>query len=71
MQWERIGRTSRSMEIPTAKECRNGRFSDANPKVMYFRPDSACRARAKCGSLKVLDSYFAWRRTPEGEAGAK
>jgi para-nitrobenzyl esterase len=22
-------------------------------------------------SLKVLDSYFAWRRTPEGEAWAK
>ena len=30
--------------------------------------DLRWRASARCGALKTLDAYFAWRRTPEGEA---
>jgi para-nitrobenzyl esterase len=46
-------------------------FSDANPQVMYFgqKPYTGPVPGAK--SLKVLDRYFEWRRTPEGEAWAK
>jgi para-nitrobenzyl esterase len=46
-------------------------FSEKNPEVMYFGkiPHMGLVPGAK--SLKVLDKYFKWRRSPEGEAWAK
>jgi para-nitrobenzyl esterase len=46
-------------------------FSDANPQVMYFSQTPHTGPVPSADSLKVLDAYFAWRRTPEGEAWAK
>ncbi len=46
-------------------------FSDSNPQVMYFNQTPHVGPVPSAESLKVLDSYFAWRRTPEGEAWAK
>jgi para-nitrobenzyl esterase len=46
-------------------------FSDANPVVMYFSQTPHTGPVPGAESLKSLDAYFAWRRTPEGEAWAK
>jgi para-nitrobenzyl esterase len=46
-------------------------FSDANPMVMYFGQTPHTGPVPSAESLKSLDAYFAWRRTPEGEAWAK
>jgi len=46
-------------------------FSDANPVVMYFGQTPHTSPVPSTESLKVLDTYFKWRRTPEGEAWAK
>ena len=46
-------------------------FSDAHPSVMYFSQTTHTGPVPSAGSLKSLDAYFAWRRTPEGEAWAK
>ena len=46
-------------------------FSDANPKVMYLGPTPHVGPVPSAEALKVLDGYFSWRRTPEGEAWAK
>jgi len=46
-------------------------FSDMNPEVMYFGPTPHTGPVPSAESLKVLDAYFKWRRTPEGEARAK
>jgi para-nitrobenzyl esterase len=46
-------------------------FSDANPVVMYFSQTPHTGPVPSAESLKALDAYFAWRRTPEGEAWAK
>ncbi|NMB51092.1 MAG: carboxylesterase family protein [Bacteroidales bacterium] len=46
-------------------------FSDANPVVMHFNKVPQPGPVPSAESLKVLDSYFAWRRTPEGEEWAK
>ena len=46
-------------------------FSDAHPEVMYFAQTPHPGPVPSVGSLKTLDGYFAWRRTPEGEAAAK
>ncbi len=46
-------------------------FSDANPVVMYFNQTAHTGPVPGAGSLKVLDEYFKWRRTSEGEAWAK
>ena len=46
-------------------------FSDKNPQVMYFSQTPHTGPVPGAESLKVLDGYFAWRRTPEGEAWAK
>jgi len=46
-------------------------FSDANPQVMYFSKTPHVGPVPSADSLKVLDSYFAWRRTPEGDAAVK
>jgi para-nitrobenzyl esterase len=46
-------------------------FSDANPVVMYFAQTPHTGPVPSAEALKVLDAYFAWRRTPEGEAWVK
>jgi len=46
-------------------------FSDANPLVMYFSQTPHTGPVPSADALKALDAYFAWRRTPEGEASAK
>jgi para-nitrobenzyl esterase len=46
-------------------------FSDANPQLMYFEQTPHTGPVPSAESLKVLDTYFEWRRTPEGEAWAK
>jgi len=46
-------------------------FSDANPQVMHFSQTPHVGPVPSAESLKVLDDYFNWRRTPEGDAWAK
>ena len=46
-------------------------FSNSHPDVMYFNQTPHTGPVPGAESLKVLDGYFAWRRTPEGEAWAK
>lgn len=46
-------------------------FSDKKPDVMYLGPTPHVGPVPGAESLKVLDGYFKWRRTPEGEAWAK
>jgi para-nitrobenzyl esterase len=46
-------------------------FSDATPKVMHFNQTPHIGELPSAESLKVLDAYFAWRRTPEGRVWAK
>jgi para-nitrobenzyl esterase len=46
-------------------------FSDANPQVMVLGPAPHVGPVPSADALKVLDAYFAWRRTPEGEAFVK
>jgi para-nitrobenzyl esterase len=46
-------------------------FSDANPVVMYLGPTPHTGSVPGAESLEVLDGYFEWRRTPEGETWAK
>jgi para-nitrobenzyl esterase len=46
-------------------------FSDTNPSVMYFSRTPHTGPVPSGESLRVLDAYFAWRRTAEGEAWAK
>ena len=46
-------------------------FSDGNPVVMYFAQTPHTGPVPSAEALKALDGYFAWRRTPEGEAAVK
>lgn len=46
-------------------------FSNAKPEVMYFGKTPHIGPVPSAESLKVLDAYFEWRRTPEGKAWAK
>ena len=46
-------------------------FSDTKPTVMYFSQTPHTGPVPDAGQLKVLDDYFKWRRTPEGETWAK
>lgn len=46
-------------------------FSDENPQVMYFSQTPHTGPVPSEESLRVLDSYFKWRRTPEGNEWAK
>jgi para-nitrobenzyl esterase len=46
-------------------------YSDANPVAMYFSQTPHTGPVPSANSLKVLDAYFKWRRTPEGDAWAK
>lgn len=47
------------------------RFTEKAGKVMYFKDQAQPGPVPSAAALAVLDSYFAWRRTPEGEAWAK
>jgi para-nitrobenzyl esterase len=46
-------------------------FNNQNPQVMYFSQTPHTGRVPDEESLKVLDSYFTWRRTAEGEAWGK
>ena len=46
-------------------------FSDDYPVVMYFNQTPQTGPVPSEESLKILDAYFTWRRTPEGDAWAK
>ena len=46
-------------------------FSDAHPDVMYFSQTPHMDSVPSAKSLELLDAYFKWRRSPEGEAWAK
>jgi para-nitrobenzyl esterase len=46
-------------------------FSDSSPQVMYFSQTPHVGPVPSADSLKVLDGYFAWRRTPEGNSVTK
>jgi para-nitrobenzyl esterase len=41
-------------------------FRDGNPVVMYLGPTARTGPVPSADSLKVLDQYFAWRRTAAG-----
>jgi len=41
-------------------------FNDENPVVMYFSGTAHTGPVPSASSLRVLDDYFSWRRTPEG-----
>ncbi len=46
-------------------------FSDENPQVMHFNQTPHIGPVPSEESVKVLDSYFKWRRTPEGSEWAR
>ncbi len=47
-------------------------FSDKNPDVMYLTGPTPFKGPVPSAkSLEVLNNYFEWRRSPEGEAWAK
>jgi para-nitrobenzyl esterase len=46
-------------------------FSDANPIVMNLSQPPHTIPVPSAEALKGLDAYFAWRRTPEGEAAVQ
>ncbi len=46
-------------------------FSDSHPDVMYFSKTPHMGPVPSAKSLKVLDDYFKWRRSPAGKAWAK
>ena len=46
-------------------------FTKADRRVMYFHNTGSPGPVPSADSLKVLDAYFSWRRTPEGETWAK
>ena len=46
-------------------------FSEAKPRVMWFQQKPFLGPVPDEKSLRVLDEYFRWRRSPEGAAWAK
>jgi para-nitrobenzyl esterase len=46
-------------------------FTDTDQQAMYFQQTPHPGPMPSADGLKVLDAYFAWRRTPEGEAWAR
>jgi para-nitrobenzyl esterase len=46
-------------------------FSDANPVLMYFSQTPHTGPVPSADALKIMDQYFDWRRTSEGEAFVK
>src|SRR5690606_6680985 len=52
---------------PNSKEVPEWRaFTETNPEVMYFQQKPYHGPVPSIESLHVLDSYFKWRRSPEG-----
>ena len=47
------------------------RFTENDRRVMYFNHKPYPGPVPSAAALEVLDKYFAWRRTSEGEAWAK
>ena len=47
------------------------RFTWSDRQVMHFRNEARPGPVPSADALEVLDAYFAWRRTPEGDAWAK
>jgi para-nitrobenzyl esterase len=47
------------------------RFTEREPRVMYFKDVAYPGAVPSADGLHVLDAYFAWRRSPEGATWAK
>jgi para-nitrobenzyl esterase len=47
------------------------RFTGRERPVMHFHNTATVGGVPSADALEVLDRYFAWRRTPEGEAWAK
>jgi para-nitrobenzyl esterase len=47
------------------------RFTLEEPKVMHFRNTATVGEVPSADALEVLDGYYRWRRTPEGETWAK
>jgi para-nitrobenzyl esterase len=45
-------------------------FTTAEPRVLIFRDTAVAGTVPSLDALKVLDAYFAWRRTPAGAAWA-
>jgi para-nitrobenzyl esterase len=45
-------------------------FTNAKPQVMYFAQKPYAGPVPAEASLKILDTYFSWRRTPEGREWA-
>jgi para-nitrobenzyl esterase len=46
-------------------------YNDANPAVMYFDQVPYTGPVPSAESLRILDEYFKWRRTTEGDTWAK
>jgi len=46
-------------------------FSNDDPKLMILKTEPEVAPIPDEESLKVMDAYFEWRRTPEGEEWAK
>ena len=46
-------------------------FSNLNPAVMYFQQQPHLGAVPSSRSLEILDAYFKWRRSPEGQQWGK
>lgn len=46
-------------------------FDNNKPRVMYFQQKAVMGNVPSESALKILDSYFEWRRTPEGKEWAK
>jgi para-nitrobenzyl esterase len=46
-------------------------FTDSDRQVMVFKDKAYPGPVPSAASLEVLDGYFAWRRTPEGEVFAR
>jgi carboxylesterase type B len=46
-------------------------YSDANSVLMYFSQTPHIGPVPSADALKIMDQYFAWRRSPEGEAFVK
>jgi para-nitrobenzyl esterase len=45
-------------------------YREDNPNVMYLGPTARLGEVPDEASLKIMDNYFSWRRTPEGKAWA-
>ena len=41
-------------------------YNDRDPQSMYFSQTAGVGPVPSLASMKVLDEYFTWRRTPEG-----